>query len=54
MKFVGEQNIGKLNNLPRSLAEREIEKESEEISNNFLPLIPGYYNCFRRALVTTG
>ena len=51
MKFVGEQNIGKLNNIPCALAEREIEKESEEISNNFLPLIPGYYIVLEERLL---
>ena len=51
MKFVGEQSIGKLNNIPRALAEREIEKESEEISNNFLPLIPGYYIALEERLL---
>ena len=27
MGFIGEQNVGKLNNIPQALAEREIEKE---------------------------
>lgn len=32
MEIIGEQNIGKLNNIPQALAEREIEKKSEELS----------------------
>lgn len=42
MKFVGEQDIGKLN-IPHALAERETENESEEINDNLLPLTPGHY-----------
>ena len=42
--------MGKLNNIPRALAEREIENESEEISNSFLSLIPGYYIALEERL----
>ena len=43
MEFIGEQNIGKLNNIPQALAEREIEKESKKISGKYLPSVPRYY-----------
>ena len=51
MEFIGEQNIGKLNNIPQALAEREIEKESEEISDKYLPLVPGYYIALEERLL---
>ena len=43
MKFIEGQDIGKLNSIPQGTAEVEIEKESEEVDGNLLPMIPGYY-----------
>ena len=51
MKFVGEQNIAKLNNIPRAMAESETGKENEEISHNLLPLVPGHYIALQERLL---
>ena len=51
MKFVGEQDIGTLHNIPRAKAEREAEKESEEITDNLLPLVPGHYIALQERLL---
>ena len=51
MKFVEEQDIGKLNDIPRAKVERESEKESEEVSHNLLPLVPGYYIALEERLL---
>ena len=43
MKFIGAQDIGKLHSIPQGTAEGGIEKESEEVNGNLLPMVPGYY-----------
>lgn len=43
MKFISEQNIGTLHNIPQASAASETEKESEDVVQNLLPLVPGYF-----------
>ena len=51
MKFVGEQNIGKLNNIPHAMAESETAEENEKINHNLLPLVPGHYTALQERLL---
>lgn len=43
MKFTSEQKIGTLHNIPQASADSETEKESEDVVQNLLPLVPGFY-----------
>ena len=43
MKLISEQNIGTLHNIPQASADSETEKECEEVVQNLLPLVPGYF-----------
>ena len=43
MKFISEQEIGTLHNIPLARADSEIEKESEDVNQNLLPLVPGHF-----------
>ena len=51
MKFIGAQDIGKLHSIPQGTAEGEIEKESEEVNGNLLPMVPGYYIDLKEHLI---
>ena len=51
MKFIEVQDIGKLNSIPQGTAEGEIEKESEEVDGNLLPMVPGYYIDLKERLI---
>lgn len=41
MKFIEVQDIGKLNSIPQANAEGEIQKESEKVNGNLLPMVSG-------------
>ena len=43
MKFISEQEIGTLHNIPQARADGETEKESEDVNQNLLPLVPGHF-----------
>ena len=43
MKFISVQDIGTVHNIPQAKADSEIEKESEDVSQNMLPLVPGHF-----------
>lgn len=43
MTFISEQEIGTLHNIPQARADSEIEKESEGVNQNLLPLVPGHF-----------
>lgn len=43
MKFTSEQKIGTLHNTPQASADSETEKESEDVVQNLLSLVPGFY-----------
>ena len=43
MKFISEQEIGTLQNIPQARADSEIEKESEDVNQNLLPIVPGHF-----------
>lgn len=43
MKFISEEEIGTLHNILQARADSETEKESEDVSQNLLPLIPGHF-----------
>lgn len=43
MKFISQQEIGTLHNIPQARADSEIEKESEDVNQNLLPLVPGHF-----------
>lgn len=51
MKFIEVQDIGELNSIPQATAEGEIEKESEEVNGNLLPMLPGYYIDLKERLI---
>ena len=42
MKFISEQKIGTLHNIPQARADSEIE-DSEDVNQNLLPLVPGHF-----------
>lgn len=44
MKFISEQEIGTLHNIPQARADSEIEKESEDVNQELLPLVPSHYS----------
>ena len=43
IKFISQQEIGTLPSIPQARADSEIEKESEDVNQNFLPLVPGHF-----------
>ena len=43
MKFISQQEIGTLHNIPQARADSEIEKENEDVNQNLLPLVPGHF-----------
>ena len=43
MKFISQQEIGTLLNIPQARADGEIEKESEDFNQNLLPVVPGHF-----------
>ena len=51
MKFISEQNIGTLHNIPQARADSEIEKESEEVFQNLLPPVSGHYIDLQESLL---
>ena len=51
MKFISEQEIGTLHNIPQARADSEIEKESEDVNQNLLPLVPGHFIDFQERLL---
>lgn len=51
MKFIEVQDIGKLNSIPQANAEGEIQKESEKVNGNLLPMVPGYYIDLKERLI---
>lgn len=43
MKFISQQEIGTLHNIPPARADSEIEKESEDVKQNLLSPVPGHF-----------
>lgn len=54
MKFISEQDIGTLHNIPQARADSEIEKESEEVFQNLLPAVSGHYIDLQESLFANG
>lgn len=51
MKFISEQAIGTLHNIPQARADSEIEKESEDVNQELLPLVPGHFIDLEERLI---
>ena len=43
MRFISEQEIRTLQNIPQARDDSEIEKESEDVNQNLFPLVPGHF-----------
>lgn len=51
MKFISEQEIGTLHNIPQARADSEIEKESEDVNQNLLPLVASHFTDLEERLL---
>ena len=51
MKFISQQEIGTLHHIPQVRADSEIEKESEDVNQNLLPLVPGHFISLEERLL---
>ena len=43
VKFISQQEIGTLLNVNQARADSEFEKESEDVNQNLLPVVPGHF-----------
>ena len=51
MKFISEQEIETLHNIPQARGDSENEKESEDVNQELLPLVPGHFIDLEERLI---